>query len=86
MWLFAAMLAVLGVRADADGPRQPAAASRPAGTEQPVPETSRGSLVICGGGGLPGPVRQEFIRLAGGPQARIVVIPTASAARRPAPP
>jgi cyanophycinase len=35
-------------------------------------------LVICGGGGLPEPVRQTFIELAGGPQAKIVVIPTAS--------
>ena len=37
-----------------------------------------GAPVICGGGGLPESVRGEFIRLAGGPKARIVVIPTAS--------
>jgi cyanophycinase len=39
----------------------------------------RGSLVICGGGKLPEPVLNRFLELAGGPQARIVVIPTASA-------
>jgi cyanophycinase len=39
---------------------------------------SRGSLVICGGGGLPDAARQRFVELAGGPRARIVVIPTAS--------
>jgi cyanophycinase len=38
-----------------------------------------GSLVICGGGKLPGPIRDRFCTLAGGPDARIVVIPTATA-------
>jgi cyanophycinase len=38
----------------------------------------RGALVICGGGGLPELVRREFLKLAGGPKAKIVVIPTAS--------
>ncbi|AMV38749.1 cyanophycinase [Planctomyces sp. SH-PL62] len=37
-----------------------------------------GSLVICGGGGLPDSVRARFVELAGGAQARIVVVPTAS--------
>ncbi|MDG3003436.1 cyanophycinase [Paludisphaera mucosa] len=37
-----------------------------------------GHLVICGGGGLPDPVRARFVELAGGPRARIVVVPTAS--------
>jgi cyanophycinase len=40
----------------------------------PVP----GSLVICGGGRTPSDVRDRFVELAGGSQARIVVIPTAS--------
>jgi cyanophycinase len=35
------------------------------------------ALVICGGGGLPESIRDRFVELAGGPQARIVVIPTA---------
>ncbi len=38
-----------------------------------------GSLVICGGGPLPEPIVGEFLRLAGGPAARLVVIPTAAA-------
>jgi cyanophycinase len=36
-----------------------------------------GSLVICGGGDLPDEIYDEFIRLAGGTEARIIVIPTA---------
>jgi cyanophycinase len=38
---------------------------------------NRGSLVICGGGRTPNQVRDEFIRLAGGKKARIVLIPSA---------
>ena len=37
-----------------------------------------GSLVICGGGNMPEPIMQKFVELAGGPEAKIVVIPTAS--------
>ncbi len=40
---------------------------------------ARGALVICGGGGLPESVRREFLKLAGGAKAKLVVIPTASA-------
>lgn len=40
----------------------------------------KGSLVIVGGGKIPDAVREEFLRLAGGSQTRLVVIPTASAA------
>lgn len=36
-----------------------------------------GALVICGGGRLPDEVRRRFVELAGGPRAKIVVIPTA---------
>jgi len=38
-----------------------------------------GKLVICGGGKLPQPIRDQFCKFAGGPKARIVVIPTATA-------
>src|SRR5262249_23895326 len=38
-----------------------------------------GSLVIAGGGAIPDAVRAEFVKLAGGKNARLVVIPTASA-------
>ncbi len=43
-----------------------------------VVRPSGGALVICGGGGVPDSVRQRFAELAGGPKAKIVVIPTAS--------
>jgi len=38
-----------------------------------------GALMICGGGRLPDEIRNTFIELAGGREARIVVIPTAHA-------
>ena len=41
------------------------------------PRMPGGSLVICGGGKMPDPVRERFVELAGGPSARILVIPTA---------
>jgi cyanophycinase len=37
-----------------------------------------GALVIVGGGGLPDPIRDRFLELAGGEKARLVIIPTAS--------
>jgi cyanophycinase len=37
-----------------------------------------GALVIVGGGGLPDPIRDRFLELAGGRKARLVIIPTAS--------
>lgn len=41
----------------------------------------KGTLVIVGGGKLPAAVRDEFVARAGGPgKAKVVVIPTASAA------
>jgi cyanophycinase len=39
----------------------------------------RGTLVIHGGGAIPDEVRDEFVKLAGGANAKLVVIPTASA-------
>ena len=44
------------------------------------PEGIPGALVIVGGGGMPPEIRRTFVDLAGGAKARIVVIPTASAA------
>jgi cyanophycinase len=46
---------------------------------QIVQHPSGGKLVICGGGKLPQPIRDQFCKLAGGSKARIVVIPTATA-------
>ena len=37
-----------------------------------------GPLVIVGGGGMPIPMRQHFVKLAGGKAARIAVLPQAS--------
>jgi cyanophycinase len=50
--------------------------ARPSGLDV-VRHTAGGALVICGGGKLPEAVRDRFFELAGGRQARIVVIPTA---------
>ena len=38
----------------------------------------KGTLVIVGGGSIPQSIREKFIALAGGPDARIVYIPTAA--------
>ncbi|HVS34746.1 MAG TPA: Type 1 glutamine amidotransferase-like domain-containing protein [Gemmataceae bacterium] len=48
--------------------------------ERVTPEVAKGSLVIVGGGGMPTDVTKKFIELAGGPDALIVVLPTASPA------
>lgn len=40
-------------------------------------EVASGSLVIVGGGGMPRAIVERFVQLAGGEQARIVVLPTA---------
>lgn len=39
--------------------------------------TKSGTLLICGGGDLPDVIFDRFLELAGGSQARLVVIPTA---------
>lgn len=41
------------------------------------PKVEAGSLVIVGGGGVPKGVVERFVELAGGPDAMIVVVPTA---------
>jgi cyanophycinase len=43
----------------------------------PTPKVEQGSLVIVGGGGMPKQVAEKFLELAGGPEAPIVVLPTA---------
>jgi cyanophycinase len=43
-----------------------------------VPEVPDGALVIVGGGGMPAAITRKFIELAGGPDALIVVLPTAN--------
>lgn len=45
---------------------------------------ARGSLVIAGGGTLPGTgILEQWIALAGGPTKRFVIVPTAGGNRRP---
>ncbi|WP_254513788.1 cyanophycinase [Anatilimnocola floriformis] len=46
-------------------------------TKWATPEVKEGSLVIVGGGGLPVDIQKKFLELAGGPDAPIVVLPTA---------
>lgn len=46
-------------------------------TQWPEPAVKEGSLVIVGGGGMPSEVAKKFVELAGGPNAPIVVLPTA---------
>jgi cyanophycinase len=54
------------------------------GSSQEVPEYGppRGTLVIAGGGGLEGTgIIERFIQLAGGPEKKFVVVPTAGGNR-----
>ncbi|HZL90593.1 MAG TPA: cyanophycinase [Pirellulaceae bacterium] len=44
----------------------------------PAPQLASGSLVIVGGGGMPKEITDKFMELAGGPDAPIVVLPTAN--------
>ncbi|HUY32366.1 MAG TPA: cyanophycinase [Pirellulales bacterium] len=53
-------------------------AGEPAQGLEGIAHTTAGKLFICGGGRLPDELRRRFIDMAGGPQARIVVITTAS--------
>ena len=41
------------------------------------PIVQQGALVIVGGGGMPQPIVDRFVELAGGSDAHIVVLPTA---------
>ena len=47
------------------------------------PEVEKGSLIIIGGGGSTPEMWKRFVELAGGPDALIVVVPTASGCREP---
>lgn len=42
-----------------------------------LPEVPKGTLVIIGGGGMPSGMVDKFVELAGGKEARIVILPTA---------
>jgi len=49
--------------------------SLPSSTPSPDLPSTGGALLIHGGGRVPDAVRRRFCELAGGPRARIVVIP-----------
>jgi len=59
-----------------------AARQRAAGVDPGLPQfgaatVNKGALVIVGGGGMPQSIVDRFVQLAGGPNANIVVLPTA---------
>ena len=56
-----------------------ACAPQPSAAPAPAAERPRGTLFIVGGGPTPDDVTRRFVALAGGPAARIVVFPMASA-------
>ena len=63
------VIVAMSLRVAADGPQAESI---------PTPDRSMpGSLVICGGGRTPESVLQQFMELAGGTRARLVLIPTA---------
>jgi len=59
--------------------KDPLRAAEPAVTPGENTGSASGKLFICGGGTLPDDLRKRFINLAGGTQAHVVVISTASA-------
>ena len=65
----AGVLFAMAPNARADEPVQPPSAAAAVKTE--------GSLVIAGGGVLPKEIHERFVELAGGKEARLVIIPTA---------
>ncbi|MDE2508990.1 MAG: cyanophycinase [Planctomycetota bacterium] len=78
-WRLAGLAGVLGVLAIVcvnlaiSAMEPPAEAASP----QSLPRPKGGSLLICGGGKLSDLIRDRFVQLAGGSDAKIVFIPTA---------
>src|SRR5712691_7834726 len=70
MWSGLAVMAMFAVMTTAE--------CRGQAFETSVTGPDQGTLVICGGGTLPEPLRAKVVELAGGEFARIVVISTAS--------
>ena len=80
--ILAVLFAVLAVLIIASGPA--AQVSPAAAAQQDAPEygPAKGSLVIVGGGGTDGTgIVEKFIELAGGPEAKLIVVPTAGGNR-----
>jgi len=76
MSVAAALISVTAVGSGSLPPGRPAEAST---RLAPSHQAETGSLLLVGGGDLPETVRQRFLELAGGREARIVLIPSASA-------
>jgi cyanophycinase len=68
------ILFLMSGRLSEAGEAAPAVAASSAAPQAAV----AGSLVICGGGRLPEELPRKFLELAGGPEARVVVVTTAS--------
>ena len=67
-----------GGRSGAAGQAAPAAKNPPAAQTVPEYGPPKGTLVIVGGGSMEGTgIVEKFIQLAGGPEAKFVVVPTA---------
>jgi cyanophycinase len=65
---------------DGRGPQVAKQAAEPIANLLGLPRgavTGGGTLMICGGGALPEEVYDEFVRLAGGPKSKLVLIPSA---------
>jgi cyanophycinase len=80
--ILAVLFAVLAVLIIASGPA--AQVSPGAAAQQDAPEygPAKGSLVIVGGGGTDGTgIVEKFIELAGGPEAKFIIVPTAGGNR-----
>ena len=76
------LLALLGVVAPA---QQPAPVTAPAAAAAGPPEygPATGTLVIIGGGATEGTgIVEKFIELAGGPEKKFIIVPTAGGNRR----
>jgi cyanophycinase len=79
--LFIALLGVV-VPAQQQAATKPPAAAQPAGAPEYGPAT--GTLVIIGGGSNEGTgIIEKFIELAGGPDKKFIIVPTAGGNRRP---
>ncbi|HEY8503884.1 MAG TPA: cyanophycinase [Gemmataceae bacterium] len=64
-----------------------ARAGEPFPAQEPrAPVVEKGTLILGGGGGMPAEVWKRFVELAGGPEAPVVVVPTALGDNPPAEP
>ena len=83
--ILAVLFAVLAVFIISSGPAaqvSPAPAAPQAQQDAPEYGPAKGTLVIVGGGGTDGTgIVEKFIELAGGPEAKFIIVPTAGGNR-----